>query len=210
MKNPHHDLIAALSGDLRPVRPLRPAAGAALVGAAFAVTVLLVGQVLGLWHDGLTGQAPPIFYLVNGLLVVLGLAASASVLAMASPRVGQRHDGPRWAMLMVGVLPLVATLALLAQPQQHHDAPLLHCTANGVLAGLLTSAALLAWLRRGAPVSPRRAGLHLGVAAGALGAVAAGLACPLAVLEHLGLWHVASVAITGLAGALLVPRLLRW
>ena len=86
----------------------------------------------------------------------------------------------------------------------------LECMILGSLTGLLVFAALAFWLRRGAPVSVQAAGLFAGIASGALGSFAFGLACPLDGMVHFGLWHVAPVAVCGILGRLVLPRLIRW
>lgn len=206
-------LIEQLSSDLEPVRAVRMRDGIVLVALALVVTTLLVEFVEGLWMAGLTGSASPFFYIGNGLLLVLGVATGTGVLTMASPRVGNRHEGPKWALAMAAVLPLAALVTLLAQPGGiggYHDPFGVHCLTAGLVASLLVAGSLVAWLRRGAPVSPNTAGLLVGVASTALGSASYGLSCPLDGVLHIGFWHAAPVAIGAVVGRFVLPPLLRW
>jgi hypothetical protein len=210
----HDSLIDALVADLSPVRPRRPVAGALQVALAAAVTALVVVGVNGMAENLVRGTVSPLFLLANGLLLLLGVAASASTIAMANPRVGSRHGGARWAMLMAGVFPAAAILMLAMHraewPHLLGAAEGWHCFAEATLASLLTGGALLFWLRRGAPVSPNIAGLHLGVGSTALGSAIYGISCPVDMIYHLGIWHALPVVLGGLAGRFLIPKLLRW
>lgn len=207
-------LIASLTEDLRPVRPVRRAAGGALALAALVATVFVVAVLEGLGSGILQGRVSAIFLVTNGLLLVVGSASAAAVVAMANPAVGSRHDGPKWAMAALAVLPLAAIVTGLlngAGPAVFIGYAIdWHCLATGLLCSVGMALALGFWLRRGAPVSAARAGPLLGVASGASGAFAYGMACPLQTMNHLGIWHVAPVAIAGLLGWMTVPRLLRW
>ena len=207
-------LIASLVDDLTPVRPLRPADGLGRVALAAAATGAVILGLRGLADKLAQGDVSVIFLVANGLLLLLGIAACASTIAMASPRVGNRHDGPRWAMIMAAVFPL-ATLFLLANhradwPHLLDAAGGWHCFAEATLASLLVAGVLLHWLRRGAPASPRQAGLHLGVGATALGSAIYGISCANDTIAHLGVWHALPVVLGGLAGRFLVARLLDW
>lgn len=213
MNRINQNLIDQLAGELQPVRAFKMRDGLLLTALASLVAVLLVHVMFGIWSGILQGQASAFFLITNGLLIVLGAASATSVVTMASPRVGNRHDASKWAMAMAGVLPIAALVTLAAQQSGAEllgDPYGLHCTLAGLAASLVTASALLFWLRRGAPVSLRTAGLHLGVAAGALGSAAYGLACPIDGIVHLGIFHVAPVIIAGFMGWLAVPQLLRW
>ena len=144
---------------------------------------------------------------------MVGAAATFAVLKMASPHVGNRHDGARWATAMIVLLPLTAvlTLGLIgALNQMASDMHGLSCFVAGTAFSLLTGGALVAWLRRGAPVSLKSAGLYTGIAAGATGTFAYGLACPIDDLAHLGTWHVLPIVVSAMVGRLVVPSLVRW
>ncbi|WP_095012758.1 NrsF family protein [Tsuneonella mangrovi] len=207
-------LIDSLVDDLNPVRPLRWRAGAGLVAAAFAATVAAVWLLAG-FRAGLThGQVSELFLITDGLMLVVGSSAAAAVIAMASPRVGSTHDNPKWAMAALALLPLSALLVWLAPPTTHpalyQSSIDLHCVAWGSASAALIAVALGWWLRRGAPVAPKLAGLYLGVASGALGMAAYGLACPDDQLFHLGIWHVIPVVLLGLLGRFAGPAIIRW
>lgn len=213
MNRAPNPLIEEMASELEPVRPMTLRRGLAWVALAIGATVLAVELVEGLWRGMITGQASAVFWIANGLLLILGLASATSVVVMAGPRVGNRHEAPKWALAAVGVLPIAALAS--AFESGHAHSPLadpygLECTMHGLTAGLLTAAALVLWLRRGAPVSLNAAGLHVGLAAGALGSLAYGLSCPLDGAMHLGIWHVLPVAIAGALGRLALPALLRW
>lgn len=206
-------LISELADDLAPVRPMTLWTGLAWVALAALATLVLVELVEGLWRGMLAGQAAPLFWIANGLLLILALASATSVVVMSGPRVGNRHEAPKWALAAVGVLPLAALMSALDHGAVH--APLadpygLECAVYGLGAGLLTAAALTLWLRRGAPVSLHAAGVHTGLAAGAFGSVAYGLSCPLDTAMHLGVWHVLPVAAAALIGRFAIPPLARW
>ena len=207
-------LIADLVGDLEPVRPLRFGAGMAGTLAAAGVSAALVIGLFGLRPDWLAGTVNPMHLVATGLFGGLGLAASVTVIVMSRPQVGSDHSGWRWAAGMAAMLPVAALIVamgrgrdVLAGATMRHGA---ECFAAGSIASLLVFAVLTAWLRRGAPTAPARAGLVAGVAAGAFGAFAFSLHCPDNDIVHLGIWHsMAVLAMAGL-GRLLVPRLIRW
>jgi hypothetical protein len=114
---------------------------------------------------------------------------------------------------MVAILPLTAVMTTIAAGHaiaDLFDAHSMYCLASGMLASLLTFAALTWWLRRGAPVSTAAAGLWAGIAAGAIGSFAYGLSCPIDTVDHLGIWHIAPVAICGALGRIVLPGLIRW
>ena len=213
MNRVNHDLIEQMTADLQPVRSIKPRDGWLAVALAALLTVLAVHVVKGLWAGIVTGEASAFFMIANGLLLVLGLASTASVIAMASPRVGNRHEATKWALAMAAVLPFAALVSLAGKsdPMAAIADPYgVTCAIAALLAALVTGITLTAWLRRGAPVSLGAAGWQTGVAAGALGSLAYGLACPVDDIVHLGIYHAAPVAIAGIIGALIVPKLVRW
>ena len=207
-------LIADLVSDLAPVRPLRFGAGVAGTLAAAGLSAAAVIGLVGLRPDWLAGTVNPMHLLATGLFGVLGLAATVTVIVMSRPQVGSDHSGWRWAAAMAALLPLAGLIvamgrgrAVLAEAIVRRGA---ECFAAGGLASLLTLAVLTAWLRRGAPTAPERAGLVAGVAAGALGAFAFSLHCPDNDIVHFGIWHSMTVLVMAGLGRVLVPRLIRW
>lgn len=213
MKRPTSALIEEMAAELRPVKSLNMRDGLLMVAGAALLSAVGVELLAGLWRGIWNGEASSFFILTNGLLLVLGCAATTSVLRMASPRVGNQHEGPRWASLGVAVLPFAALMTLIGD--EHGDAGLdtLHgmmCMGSAMAASSLTAFVLFLWLRRGAVVAPATAGLHLGVASTALGSAAYGLACPLDGAVHLGLWHVLPVVLGAVIGRYLMAPLLRW
>ena len=206
-------LIAGLTEDLEPVRTFRSRDGFAIVALSALVTFSLAQLGEGVWVEGITGAASPFFWVTNGLLLVLGLAAASTVIVMASPNVGNRHDTPSWAAAMVGVLPMAALISVFTRPDGFkalNDGYILHCTLSSLFASALTAGALVFWLRRGAPVSLNLAGWFTGIAAGALGTVVYGTSCAVDTIAHLGIWHVVPVATAAVIGRLIVPGLVRW
>ena len=213
MNRPNSALIAQLTEDLTPVRVMKSRDGMLLAGLAGVATVVVVWLAAGLWEGMMSGEASAFFFVTNGLLLVLGLAAVAAVVALASPSVGNRQDAPKWALGMVGILPITALITTLASGTgvgALTDPYSFHCLVSGTAASALTFVALTYWLKWGAPVSAETAGLFAGVASGAIGSFAYGLSCPIDGVAHLGLWHVLPVAIAALIGRAVLPRLIRW
>lgn len=213
LPNAHSTLIDQMTAELEPVRPLKLRDGMLMIGLAVMATVLVVEFVKGLWVGGLTGNASAFFIVTNGLLLILGIAATVSAVSMASPRVGNHHEGPIWALAMAGVIPAAALVTLLGHDHgvaAAADPYGVTCMVSSLVASVLTATALVVWLRRGAPVSPNMAGLNVGVAAGALGSVAYGLSCPVDSVLHLGVWHSAPVIIGAIVGRIALPPILRW
>ena len=206
-------LIAQMAEELTPVTPIRPALAWAAVALAVVVTIMGLSVIEGLWSGIAMGEASAYFFIVHGLLLVLGIAATTNVIRMARPQVGNDYSNAKWAAGMVMVLPFAALWALFGAPELVHSHSLawgLGCVAAATLSSSLTGIVLVMWLRRGAPVSLRSAGWQTGVAAGGLGTVAYALCCPIDDIVHLGIYHVAPVGIAAAIGALIVPKLVRW
>lgn len=206
-------LVDRLVADLQPTRPQRARTAALWLLAAVAATAVLVHLVAGMDPGTALRPGGTWFLLGELLLAGLGVECAVAVVGMASPqRVGR--PAAAWAVLLVGLMPLATLVVLLAggADAAGHDAGLGHwqCAAWGTLSGVAVAAVLVAWLRRGAPASPARAGLYAGLAAGAIGSATYGLACPYTGLIHWGIWHFVPVAAGALAGRLLLPALLRW
>ena len=207
-------LIAGLVDDLKPVALLRKRGGMTL--AVIALTAAAAGMIalFGLRADLRVGQPEAMVLISGGLFLVLALASCWAVVDMARPYVGVRREGWGWTALMAGVLP-VAALLLLAMSWLRGEPSALaldgwNCLSFGLGWGLLTAAALVGWLRRGAPSRPERAGLLAGVGAGAAGIFAVTLYCPHNDLVHIGVWHGLTVVLAGLLGRLAIPKLIAW
>lgn len=207
-------LIASLVDDLRPARVLRRRHGLGLTAAAAAATMVIAAVVFGFRSDISAGRFDTLFLIANGLFLILGIACAATVIAMGNPQVGSRHFGWRWVAAAAGLLPLSAVIMLASGTETPPGTVMsvheMDCVLAGVGLGLLTAAALVFWLRRGAPTSPERAGLLVGIASGCLGIFAFAFHCSSDTIYHVGLWHTAPVLISALLGRLLVPRLVRW
>lgn len=212
--SPADTLIAELVGDLAPVRPLRFGPGLAAALAAAGVSTAAVIALLGLRPEWLAGAVDPMHLVATGLYGGLGLAASVTVIVMGRPQVGNDHGGWRWAALMAALLPLAGLIVAIGHGAETLAAPAVQfgaeCFAVGAAASLLVLGVLTAWLRRGAPTAPARAGLVAGVAAGAFGSFAVSLHCPANDIVHIGIWHSLAVVAMAAVGWLAIPRLVRW
>lgn len=209
------DLIAALTQDLTPIKPVRSADGIALIAFATIIASVVSIAVYEWWDGLLTGEASGYFLITHGLLLLLGAASGAGLIKSAMPRVGAHSSAAFWGALMVGVLPVGAVLSLLSGHGNHaheglNDPVAFMCVTGSLYASAIVLVASVLWLRRGAPVSIERSAWLAGTSAGALGALAYGITCPLDTFSHVGLWHVAPVAISALVGRLVVPPLIRW
>ncbi len=212
-RNPDR-LIAGLVDELEPVRPLRQRQGIARAVLALIAGAAIIALGLGVRRDISAGRPDPMFLTSSGLFLVLALASAWAVIDMARPYVGIRREGWGWTLLMAAVLPVSAVVLALADWLGGARVALDHngitCLSFGIAIGLLTATTLIIWLRRGAPSSPKRAGLLTGVASGAAGIFAVSLYCPSNDLLHIGIWHGGTVILMGLGGRLFLPRLLAW
>ena len=214
MRSSPDDMIGQLVAELRPIRPLRQRIGMVRIVLALVLGAGIVGFGIGIRADILGGVPDPMFLTSSGLFLVLALASGWGAVDMARPFVGTRRDGWAWTAAMAAVLPAGAIgligLDLARGRPLYVDTLGPECMTVGCLAGLLTLTVLVLWLRRGAPSSPRLAGLLAGVAAGAAGIFAVSLCCPENSLVHIGLWHGGTVIVMGLFGRLALPRFLAW
>ena len=206
--------IETLVADLQPVRPVDPRGGALLAVAAFAVTGAVVAAFFGLRPDIVAGDPHPMVMMREGMLLILGFASLAAVIASARPGVGQSSTGWRWALAAALLFPLIS-IGLSANNGGFPvevlfwvDGP--YCLAISISGGLLIGGALALWLRRGAPTALNRMGWLVGLTAGSFGTFAYGLHCASITVFYVGLWYTAAVALCALLGRLIVPRLIRW
>lgn len=150
------------------------------------------------------------------LAYAAALAASAGWLTARLARPVARLAPPLRAVLAVPlVMGLLGALAWSATPAPLRPAAVMGhswqacpfyvlALAAPVLAGLL-------WTLRGlAPTRPGAAGGAAGLLAGALGAAGYALVCSEDSATFIALWYSAGIALTGLLGAVLGPRVLRW
>ena len=207
-------LIAGLVDDLKPVAPLHKRGGMTLAVIALTAGAAGMTTLFGLRADLRVGQPEAMVLISGGLFLVLALASCWAVVDMARPYVGVRREGWGWTALMAGVLPVAALVLLAMSWLRGEPTPLeldgLSCLSFGLGWGLLTAAALIGWLRRGAPSRPQWAGLLAGVGAGAAGIFAVTLYCPHNELVHIGVWHGLTVVLAGLLGRLTIPKLIAW
>ena len=207
------ELIASLAEEMSPVSPVQPAQGGLLIGLATAIVAVASIAGFGFWFGMIEGEASGFFWIVNGLLLLVGTASALGVVASALPRVGARGDAPFWAAAMLGVIPLAAIIMLFSSEHEGahgHELFYWPCAVSALAAALVVGAAAVVFLRRGAPVSIERSGWLTGFAAGALGSVAYGITCPIDDLAHVGLVHIVPVAVSAVIGRLAVPPLIRW
>jgi hypothetical protein len=205
--------IQQLVDDLEPVRTLRPTrsiTASLVIMAAFLALVLLW---LGPRDDIMAGKPDTMFLLRGGMLLLLGLANAAAVMAMASPSVGRHGTGWQIALAAAALFPLAALIVALSVSPAEAMASTqtgMQCLRMSVMGGLATAIPMVLHLRRGAPTSPERAGWLTGLAAGGLGAFAYGFHCPFNSIIYIGLWYTLAVGICAVIGRLVVPRLIRW
>lgn len=206
--------IETLVADLQPVRPVEPRAGALLAVVAAAVAAAIVAAWLGVRPDIVAGNPHPVVMMREGMLLVLGFAALAAVVASARPGIGQSSTGWRWALAAASLFPLTSIALSVTgggfplEVLYSVDGP--WCLAVSIAGGLMIGAALTLWLRRGAPTALNRIGWLVGLASGSFGAFAYGLHCVSITVFYVGLWYTGAVALCALIGRLIVPRLIRW
>ena len=216
------DLIAALTADLVPVERVKPSHGAALVGFAFLVASACCVAIFEFWSGMLAGEASAFYWITNGLLLLLGAAATSGLVGGALPRVGARGNAPYWSAAMLAMAPAAAIVTALLLEANHDHAggasgvladPVnghWECAMFGTLAGSVVALAAVLFLRRGAPVSLERSAWLTGLAAGSLGALAYNITCPLDTVAHVGIWHTLPVLVWAVIARVAVPPLIRW
>ncbi|MGB3339581.1 MAG: DUF1109 domain-containing protein [Devosia sp.] len=207
------DLIARLSADLKPVRPMamqRLLIGATLLSGIVAVIAMLT--LLGMRPDMEAASATMMYWTKFGYTLALALLGLAATLVLARP------DGrTRWPWLAaIGLLAALLVLAVVQLARADDMMPLIMgssilraLTYIPVLALPVLLGALLA-LRRLAPRSPTIAGFAAGIMAGGTGAWIYTFACDETGMMFLALWYTLGIVIVGVIGALLGRWLLRW
>lgn len=208
-------LIAALAGDVPPVRPhaLRRRVMIGLVAGGL-VTLVLLALGLGFRHDlwaAMHGATFWVKWLYTGSLAALALGAT---LRLARPDAGCL--GSAWLIVVpIVALALIGAVEMACVPSAQWLAMWLGgswrvCSMLVFLLSLPIFAGLLWSYRAMAPTRLRLAGATAGLAAGAWSAMLYCLHCPEVSAIFVLTWYTLGIALTALLGAWLGPRLMRW
>ncbi|MBA4263745.1 MAG: DUF1109 domain-containing protein [Comamonadaceae bacterium] len=204
------ELLARGAGPAQPAPVLQRMAPVAALGVFASALFALVS--LGPIPTAMWALPAPWMKLIYGA----SLALAAGWLTARLSRPISRTQGPVRAVLAVfaTMLGLGAIALLTAAPEQRAATLLgetwLTCPRNVVLLSLPALAGALWALRGLAPTRLGAAGFNAGLMAGALGATGYALVCPEVSATFVAVWYSLGILLTGLLGALLGPRLLRW
>ena len=211
MKTNH--LIHMLSTNVEPVKTIqiRKTLTLALVVGGAAAFCLMLGTV-GL-RSGLTSS---LSFLALKLLFTLSLITFGTMLLARLARPGQR-SGKLSTLALVPFLIIAAAgvIALgfhspMAWGKMMFGMNWLTCLLCIPMFAVVPFAALIWFLRTGAPTDLRLTGAIAGLVAGALGATAYAFHCPDDSIPFIAVWYGAMVVLCAVIGALVGPRLLRW
>jgi hypothetical protein len=209
----HSAIVARLSAELVPVRPLRSPWTRLAGWLVVALGTVALAATVGLRNDLAMEIARPRYVVEIAILLAgAGLAATLALLVSVPARIG----GRRARQLGIGLLVLALAAALLGEPASATAAhstlwTSLRCVACVGLFGLVPWLALYAAVLRAAPLDGRTTALCVGAAAFLVGAAAVRVACPFDDVPHLVVWHGMPVALWTIGSTLLAaPRLGRW
>lgn len=203
-----HDLMKSLVVDLQPVAPLAVPWRRAARWSLSAAAGLAVGlSVYGLRAD-LVQALRELPYLLRVCGLVLAVAVSiVGALQLAVPGPPVRLRGT--ALAIVGGLASIGAVALLRAMLSGDFSVWSYgwdCLGKVTIAAAMPAAAGVAMVERGAPLAARSARGLAALAAGAVGCLAAELACPEPEPAHVFVWHLLPAVLIGLGGALLPRR----
>ncbi len=188
-------------------RRLAPAAGLGVAASA----LLAVGLFGPIPADMYGSPAPWI-----KLAYAASLAVAAAWLTARLARPVARVVIPQRAVIAVfAAMALVGLAALLGAHPGDRAAQLMGQSWStcpwSVVALSMPGLACALWAVRGlAPTRPVAAGFACGLFAGALGAFGYSLSCPEVSPAFVALWYSLGIGLSGVVGALLGPRVLRW
>ncbi len=209
------DLIDRLVAEAGPVRGgehLRYTGLALAAGGA--VTLLLFTVVFGPRASLWSAMAQPV--VLAKTVLPLGLGLLALPLALTAARPAAR---PGIAARAVWVVPAIAALlflwAMVVPPDKGRQMAfvgksLSYCLPAIVALSLPMTAALLAALRKWAPVNPQVCGALAGLAAGGIAAAVYSLYCTEDTPLFYAVWYSTGIVLAAGIGALAGGRLLRW
>jgi hypothetical protein len=209
------DLIARLSADLKPVRPM--ALQRLLIGATIASTLVAIIAMylwLGMRPDLDAAMSTMNFWTKFGYTLSVAVLGGVATMALARP--DGRIRWPWFAALGLLALLVVAAFIQLARAEPDDMMPLiiggtsLVCPWRIVVLGLPMLLAAILALRRLAPANPTLAGFAAGIMAGGAGAWVYSFACGENGMMFLALWYTLGILIVGVLGAVLGRLLLRW
>jgi len=207
------ELISVLARNAGPAQGPAPAQMGGRLAVALAlggVTVLYLGLNPALSDFAFTSP----FALKMLWLCALLVFSAALVYRLVHP--GQRLGGAPWGIgLALLAMSGQGLNQLLAAPPAQRHALLMGttwqvCAFNIAFIALPVLAALLWTLQDMAPTRPRLTGAAAGWLSGALAAMLYSLHCTENTFSFYALWYSGGMGLSGLVGAILGARLLRW
>lgn len=210
------DLILRLSEDA-PKPHLRPPAVYALgLGLVLLVYGLGVQAYLGLRPDLGVQFTRPAFVVEILLLALLALSSGMAAILCMYPDRHQVRGMANVPFAVLGVLAvfLIAQLFLPDSPlvmfPDGHFVSGRHCTITIASTAIIPTILVFGLIRRGASVTPLRAGAYAALTATAIGCLTLRLAEVNDSLAHLLTWHYLPTFAFAALGALIGKFLLRW
>ena len=192
----------SMRSSLRAVRPLPPSWALATGLILICVSVAVAGAMLLKPHGVLKMNALEIGLIFPILGILIWLAA---VLCVSEVIPGSRRPVAPWLLSVSGSLGLAVVFALLFSDYgtERFVSQGMTCLTAGLLHALPVSAATGLVLSRGFAVNSVASSLAKGTLGGLAGVTMLELHCPNFEALHIIVWHIAVLAISGLAGALL-------
>jgi hypothetical protein len=204
------ELVVDLARQAAPVAVLRPPVVRLLTWLPLALLSGLAGvAVYGLREDSATMAYTDRFAIDAALAAIVLLSGAAAALVLAVPG-AERRPFLRFSAVtaLVGWTAYgVAALATAGGTVSDLHWPV--CVLRIATMAILPGVALVAMVRRGAPLSPRWTSSLALAAAAAVGALAIQVICPVVTPDHLLIGHIGPVVLAAIVAAVAASRLSR-
>jgi hypothetical protein len=209
------DLIETLATDLKPIQPgaLRKLVfRAAAIGTV--MTFVVVVLAFGWREDIMTAVARADFWRKLLFTLAVALLGLATVVRVSRP-----GTEVTWrALWLIAPFALIVALSVMElvplQPSERRATWLgetaMLCPVSILLLSVPVLIPLLIGMRRFAPTRPAVAGLVAGLTSGGLAATMYGLHCPEWAASFVATWYSLGIIASGVLGAMIGRRFLRW